>query len=279
MSEYLDLAHLERFKGKLHAPGNAGAHNSIYRGKLLGSSVTADQWNCLTSNAESNGTLFKDMYVGDYWQNDVTINGVTKTVRWYVAGFNYWKKSGVSNHVVIVPNRNLVESATINASETAAGSYFNSDFRTGNNSNTARSTCRTIIEGVFATGSGSTRNTHILTYQGYVKKSLASGGRYEASGGWEDCDIELPTENHMFGCTFFSNACNGTAIAHRQTYDTTQLPLFTYDSSLIPIGSSYWLRDIASDTSWTIVSGGGTCGQIRANYSDIGIRPVFAICA
>ncbi len=40
---------------------SAFAHNSIYRGKNLGSSVTAEQ-----SAATSNGT-FTDIYPGDYW--------------------------------------------------------------------------------------------------------------------------------------------------------------------------------------------------------------------
>jgi len=39
---------------------NAGAHNSIYRGISLGTSVTTAQWNAIAA-----GT-FEDMYIGDY---------------------------------------------------------------------------------------------------------------------------------------------------------------------------------------------------------------------
>ena len=53
-------------------PG-AGAHNSIYRGKNLGTSVTAEQW------AAINEGTFDDLYIGDYW----VINGVN----WRIAAF------------------------------------------------------------------------------------------------------------------------------------------------------------------------------------------------
>lgn len=40
---------------------NAVAHNSIYRGKYLGSSVTAEQYLAISTGA------FTDLYIGDYW--------------------------------------------------------------------------------------------------------------------------------------------------------------------------------------------------------------------
>lgn len=40
---------------------NAGAHNAIYRGKNLGSAVTAAQWAAIDA-----GT-FEDLFIGDYW--------------------------------------------------------------------------------------------------------------------------------------------------------------------------------------------------------------------
>ena len=54
---------------------NAGFHNSIYRGKNLGSSVSAEQW------AQIGAGTFDDMFIGDYW----VINGVT----WRIAAFDY----------------------------------------------------------------------------------------------------------------------------------------------------------------------------------------------
>ena len=62
---------------------NAGAHNAIYRGKNLGTSVTTAQYNAIKA-----GT-FDDLYIGDYW----VINGVT----WRIAAFDYYLRCGDSD--------------------------------------------------------------------------------------------------------------------------------------------------------------------------------------
>ena len=54
---------------------SANAHNSIYRGKNLGTQITDAQW-----EAVSAGT-FEDLYIGDYW----TINGY----QYIIAAFNW----------------------------------------------------------------------------------------------------------------------------------------------------------------------------------------------
>ena len=76
---------------------NAGAHNSIYRGISLGTSVSAAQYAAISA-----GT-FEDMYIGDYW----TINSVV----WRIAAFDYYLTTGNTacntHHVVIVPDTNL----------------------------------------------------------------------------------------------------------------------------------------------------------------------------
>ena len=54
----------------------AGFHNSIFRGKNLGTSITAAQWTAIR-----NGT-FDDMFVGDYW----TLGGQD----YFIAHFDYY---------------------------------------------------------------------------------------------------------------------------------------------------------------------------------------------
>ena len=54
----------------------AAAHNCIYRGKNLGTSVTAEQYAAISSGK------FTDLYIGDYW----VINGVT----YRIAAFDYY---------------------------------------------------------------------------------------------------------------------------------------------------------------------------------------------
>ena len=69
---------------------NAGYHNSVFRGKYLGTSVTAEQ------HAQIAAGTFKDLYIGDYW----TINGVN----WRIAHFDYWLRTGdtecTKHHIV-----------------------------------------------------------------------------------------------------------------------------------------------------------------------------------
>src|SRR5699024_9521029 len=69
----------------------AGAHNSVYRGKNLGASVTAEQYAAIAA-----GT-FDDLYIGDYW----TIGGVT----YRIAAFDYYLHTGdtpcTDHHAVI----------------------------------------------------------------------------------------------------------------------------------------------------------------------------------
>ena len=95
---------------------NAATHNMIYRGKNLGSSLTAEQ-----AAAIKAGT-FKDIYLGDYWQ----IGGVD----YLVAGFDYWYQCGdtacTTHHVVIIP-RNHLYTYHMNASNTTEGGYVGSD--------------------------------------------------------------------------------------------------------------------------------------------------------
>lgn len=85
---------------------NAGAHNAIYRGKSLGSTVTTAQYAAIKA-----GT-FDDLYIGDYW----TIGGVN----YRIAAFDYYLNSGDTNctthHVVIVPDTCLYNAQMHNTS-------------------------------------------------------------------------------------------------------------------------------------------------------------------
>lgn len=62
------------------------SHKQIFRGKDLGSTITAAHLNEI-----QNGS-FKDLFVGDYWTID--------NIKWTIADFNYF--SNYKNHVVII---------------------------------------------------------------------------------------------------------------------------------------------------------------------------------
>ena len=235
---------------------NAGYRNSVYRGKKLGTSLTAAQ-----SAAIRAGT-FDDMFIGDYWE----IN----SVKWRIAAFDYWYNHGdtacTTHHVVIVPDTNLV-SCKMNDTNITTGAYVGSDYYTGNNSNTGKATAKTAIENAFGA-------SHILSHREYLKNAVTNG--YESAGAWYDSTFELMTEQMVYGCQVFTNVMNGTNIPAGYTIDNAQLPLFRHRHDLQCIRAHWWLRSVASASYFCIVNSGGNAYYSLASYS-FGIRPAFAI--
>ena len=244
---------------------NAGAHNSIYRGKNLGSAVTAAQWE------EIGAGTFGDMFVGDYWY----IN----SIYWRIGGFNYWYNYGDTAcskpHVLIVPDQNLLNadgSTThwMNATNTTSGAYVGSDFYTGKNGNTGKAQCRSMAQSAFG-------SAHILTHREYLQNAVTNG--YESGGAWYDSDVEIMNEKMVYGCEIFSNQTSGTNIPAKYAIDNAQIPLFALDHSRICNRANWWLRDVVSGSHFAHVYYYGFANYTGASDSWIGVRPAFAICA
>lgn len=243
--------------------GNAGFHNSIYRGKNLGSSVSAAQYSAISA-----GT-FDNMFIGDYW----VINDIT----WRIAAFDYWFGYGDSDcnthHIVVVPDQNLnvADSRTthwMNATDTTVGAYYGSDWRTGNNDNTGRADCINKINSAFGSG-------HILTYREHLANAVSNG--YQSAGSWYDASVEMMTEQMVYGGKVFSNILHGTNIPNAYTIGNSQLPLFRLNHLHICNRASWWLRDVVSTAHFALVSYNGNCYSDDASDSWVGVRPAFGI--
>lgn len=233
---------------------NAGAHNCIYRGKYLGTSVTSAQYDAI-----NNGT-FDDLYIGDYW----TINDVN----YRIAAFDYWLNTGSTacdtHHVVIVPDTNL-DNQPMNSTAITDGGYVGSEMYT-TNLNTAKST----ITSAFG-------SAHILSHTEYLTNEVTNG--YASAGTWYDSTVELMNEVMVYGCSFFTpHNSLGATIPNTNTTDKSQLPLFRHDHSRITNRTFWWLRDVVSASNFALVSNGGNCYARSASYSG-GIRPAFGIIA
>ena len=229
---------------------NAGAHNAVYRGKNLGSAVTAAQWAAIQA-----GT-FDDMYIGDYW----IIGGVT----YRIAAFDYYLASDMpDHHVVIVPDTNLY-TAAMNSSSTTSGGYAGSQMRTTN-----LAQAKTTINNAFG-------SDHILTFSESLVNAVSSGAPSGIST--YDCTVELMTERQVYGSPIFSACAWGSGtVPALNTKDRTQFPLFALNPHLASL-SWYWLRDIVSDFAFS-GSNGATAGYASAGYADGGVRPYFCIKA
>lgn len=229
----------------------AGYHNSIYRGKYLGSSVTGTQWAAIKA-----GT-FEDMYLGDYW----TIGGVD----WVIMAFNYYINCGDSNttanHIVIVP-RGVLYNAQMNTSNVTDGGYVGSAMYTTN-----LNTAKTTIANAFGSG-------HILTIRQLFVNTVANG--YSSNGTWADATVWLMNEINVYGGKIFGDCIQGTNWAYLYTIDNSQYPAFTFNPSLIKTRQTYWLRDVAYSTSFAVVYDRGDCTNGGASNA-FGVRPAFCI--
>ena len=230
----------------------AGAHNCIYRGKSLGSSVTAEQWAAI-----SDGT-FRDLYIGDYW----TISG--KVYR--IAHFDYWLNFGDTacsqHHIVVVPDANMYD-AKMNNTNTTEGGYTGSDMYITN-----LATAKSTINSAFG-------SAHILNHRELLTNAVTNG--YASGGAWMDSTVELMTEQMVYGGKVFGDGLHGTNIPCSYTIDFQQLALFRLDKSKICNRSAWWLRDVVSAAYFCDVGGNGNCDFGSASGS-FGVRPAFGIC-
>lgn len=226
----------------------AAAHNCIYRGKNLGTSVTAEQYAAISSGK------FTDLYIGDYW--------VIKGVTYRIAAFDYYYNCGDTNftkhHVVIVPDTSLYK-AQMNTSNVTTGGYTGSAMY---KSNLAQA--KTTIKAAFG-------SAHVLTKRELLTNAV--NGNTPSGWAWFDSDVELMNEVQAYGSVAWgAHDGNGYNVASGDG----QFPLFMFDRTKLHNREDYWLRDVASATYFSFVDYAGDASDNGASYS-IGVRPAFCI--
>ena len=100
-------------------------------------------------------------------------------------------------------------------------------------------------------------------------KNILISHRMFSDGTWITTSIDLMNEVMVHGTYICADNNN------KQTSDTQQLSLFRLAPELKAIGV-YWLRNVASERMYTLVSQYGDASSDMAT-STYGIRPVFAI--
>ena len=226
----------------------AAAHNCIYRGKNLGTSVTAEQYAAISSGK------FTDLYIGDYW--------VIKGVTYRIAAFDYYYNCGDTNftkhHVVIVPDTSLYK-AQMNTSNVTTGGYTGSAMY---KSNLAQA--KTTIKAAFG-------SAHVLTKRELLTNAV--NGNTPSGWAWFDSDVELMNEVQAYGSVAWgAHDGNGYNVASGDG----QFPLFMFDRTKLHNREDYWLRDVASATDFSGVDDGGVALPGHASLS-FGVRPAFCI--
>lgn len=218
----------------------AGAHNSTYRGKNLGTSVTAEQFERI-----ADGT-FRDLFIGDYW----TINDV----KYVIADFDYMYNVGdtalTKHHIVVVPERNMYNHV-MNDTNTAEGGYVASKMYTEG------------LNDALVSFKNAFGESHVLTY----KNLLKSGSDWS----WKSRQIDLMNEAMVYGQNSWGDS------EYEVGCQKSQLSLFKHRHDMIQIERSwYWLRNKSSSSSFVSVY---SFGYVYANYASSlgGVHPFVLI--
>lgn len=226
------------------------SHSRIFRGKNLGTSVTAAQKTAIQDGS------FKDLFLGDYW----AINDVT----WRIVDMDYWYNTGstalTTHHLVIMPDTNLY-SYVMNDDMTTTGGYVGSKMYT-----TGLTQAKTTIAAAFP--------DMVLTHKEYLSNAVTNG--VVTGMAFKDSTVELPSEIMIYGTNIFSAINDGTATFNGYTFCKTQLALFDVAPKFITNRDEYWFRDVVSGDCFARVSyrGGANCSYA---INVIGVRPVFSI--
>lgn len=226
-------------------------HKNLYRGKYLGTSVTAAQ-----KTAIQNGT-FKDLYIGDYW----TIGGKD----WVIADIDYFYNIGstplTKHHLLMLPRSPLYEACMKNDGTTTGG-YINSDMR-----KTGLASAKSTITSAFG--------SLVLTHKDIFVNAVTNG--HPSGVTWVDSDVELMNEIMVYG-TFVHAAVNeGTIVPSNYTTAKTQLAIFKLNMKFLSDMRAWiWLRDVVSSDYFAGVYDLGDANYGNADL-DVDVLPYFLI--
>lgn len=228
----------------------AGWHNSIYRGKNLGTEITSAQ-----SAAIRNGT-FTDLFIGDYWR----INNVT----WRIAAFDPYFNCGDTNlnthHIAVVPDA-ILYSHVMNDTNITTGGYAGSKMRSEGLANAI-----TAVNNAFGTD-------HVIQTHRIIMTNAVSNGKPSGWAWMDSLACELLTEVQVYGARHWGASEQNGYDVGTQNY---QLPLFALDPTKMHTRQTYWLQDVQSASSFAIVNSTGVSNFYRASFS-LGVRPLSLI--
>lgn len=230
----------------LEVEDGAGVHNSIYRGKNLGTAITDEQ----LSNI-ANGT-FRDLFVGDYW----TINNV----KYMIADFDYMYNVGdtilTKHHIVVVPERSMYNHIMNDTNTTECGYVESKMYTDGLND------ALVSFKNVFG-------ESHVLTYRNLLINVVTNGT--PTNWAWQSRQIDIMSEAMVYGQTAWRK--NGYDVGCQKS----QLNLFKHRHDMIQVeNKSYWLRDVCSSSTFSYVFSIGHAGDTYATNL-YGVRPFVLI--
>lgn len=295
--------------GIVQTQSNAGFHNSIYRGKNLGTSVTSAQWAAIKA-----GT-FDDMFIGDYWTKTISytyykattdieavegktyyadVNGTAleeqpeagadiseagycemvstsnQSINFRIAGFNYYIKCGDTNTTA----QHIVivpDTALLSAQMNKTNTTTGA--YVGSDFYTGNNGNPGLVAAKAAVNAAF-GSEHILSHKIYLPNAVTSGR--QSAGAWYSSTVDLMNEHMVYGGKFFEPTSDGTNLPNVYAVEKSQLPLFAHDHSMISTRANWWLRSAVSSAIFAGVGSRGYAYYAGASDS-LGVRPAFAI--
>ena len=256
------------------AENGAGLHNSLFRGKNLGASLTADQ------SARIQDGTFKGLWAGDYHQKSITFSykncqdndaatSVTATHDMVIGDHDYRRRSGdeelTAHHILTFPRTHLFL-AHMNATNITDGGYVGSEMYTK------------YLDGALNAFKAFYGENHILKYRNLLVNAVANG---KPSGhGWYSRYIDLMNEPMTYGSFMLASGSQdgGATQYRRHTIDRAQIAAFRLCPELAFTRSYWcWLRDVVSAAWFADVYTYGLSGCSDASVVG-GVRPAALIC-
>ena len=241
-------------------------HNALFRGKDLTDYFNSGEM----SKAIANGT-FKDIYIGDYINKNITVDGVNYAVKWEVAHLDYFLHSGdtecTTHHVLLFPSKTIQTNVPMNATNTAVGGYLATKMWT--------ETIPKYVTGI----TNAFGSAHVLSHRELLTKAInadaPSGAGWMGSStewDWYSTLVNIPSEPMIYGGRVFGSS--GYDVGNKER----QLQLFRF-KKFSEGRSWFWLQAVASASRFCYATGLGNadCGDAFSSGQWGGIRPYFLL--
>ena len=268
----------------------AGIHNSLYRGKNLGSSLTADQF------ARINDGTFKGLWLGDYIEKEITFNylvppvdsngyaiagtdttaSTTANIVMNILHFDYFynvgdndEKGKHTHHAIFMPRWGMYpapmnKKANASATDSTAGGYAGSDMRTK-----YLAAAETVFNSFFGAN-------HILLHE-EVLSNAVTNGRVTGCAKY-DCKVELMDTVQLYGRSMHNGElADESALPDLKCDHRIQFAACKLITQPIGITNWCWLRNVASATKFAFQKANFHYDIIPASYIH-NVKPYAAIC-
>lgn len=224
----------------------------------LGTEVTAEQLSYI-----ENGEGYQ-LGLGSYWDDQA------QGIVWRIWDFDKFYNTGdtalKTRNACVLPDANLIhaDGSThyMNDTDTTAGGYNATKYRS-----TYRPQCRTKFANFFG-------SAHIVTHRELLSNAVSNGA---ASGwSWYDCDVELPSEEMMYGHGVWGTSTIGGQGGYNVGNSWGRLALSLLKPEFVCNHENYWLRNVFSASSFAFVGAYGDAHYTAASVASVGFRP-FAL--